>query len=100
MCIDQSLIDTHPTRITVFEIFFPTNSTETTIGTVVWLFFVGHPQIANSTMVFTELGVTFHAIIRFTTLSGVTNSTSHFPYREPVNTVVRIFLVHRYEGTG
>lgn len=56
-------INTHVTIMTMFEIRSTTNSTKSTIVTMVWLFFIGHPQVATFTVVYSELNSTRDTLV-------------------------------------
>ena len=59
----QLLVDTHSTILAVTKVLTPAHTAETTIRAVVGTFLVGHPQIANGTVILAKLDVTVDAFV-------------------------------------
>ncbi len=54
-------VDAHSTVETVSEILESTHATETTVRAVIGTLLIGHPQVANGTVIFTELYIAVDA---------------------------------------
>lgn len=89
----ESRIDTHAAVMTVSKVFSSAHTAETTIGTVVGLFIVRHPQVANDTVVRSKLGTARRTKVGLARLSCVTQSTDDFRDCKTINLVMRLFVV-------
>ena len=61
--IVERLVNTHATVVAMLKVFGAPNTAETTFGAMIRLVFVGHPEIANRTMILSKRDVTFYASI-------------------------------------
>jgi hypothetical protein len=59
----QFPVDTHSTIMTMLKIFGSSYTTKATVGTVIRLFIIGHPEITNITMIFPKLNTTTDTIV-------------------------------------
>ena len=59
----KTLVDAHATIVTVSKVFRATYTAETTLGAMIRLFVVGHPQVAYVTMIFTKSHPTANTVI-------------------------------------
>jgi hypothetical protein len=63
MSSEDLLVNAHSTILAVTKVLAPADTTETTVGTVVGTFLVGHPQVANGTVILAKLDMTVDAFI-------------------------------------
>lgn len=59
----QGPVYAHATLVTVLKVLCTSDSTESTIFTMVRCFFIGHPEIADNTMIRSKLHSTGDAIV-------------------------------------
>jgi hypothetical protein len=61
--IKQQGVDAHATVITVSEVLPTTHAAKATVFTVIGRLLVGHPQVANTAIVSTELYTAIDAVV-------------------------------------
>jgi hypothetical protein len=59
----QSLVDAHFTIMTMLKIFISAYTAKATVWTVIRLFIVCHPKIANTTVIFSESNTTTNTVV-------------------------------------
>jgi len=57
------LVDTHSTILAVTKVLTPADAAETAVRTVIRTFLVGHPQVANGTVILAKLDVAVDAFV-------------------------------------
>ena len=72
-------VDAHSAVVAVAKVFLPADATKAAIGTVVWVLFVGHPEVAYGAVVRGELDSARSAFVGFAGLPQVTLPTNNFP---------------------
>ena len=85
---EQFAIDTHPARLAVLKVLTAADTTESTVGTMVGTFFGRHPQVADGTVVLTELNGAMDACIGFGGLFGIAFATDDFLDGESIHVVM------------
>lgn len=59
----ETSVDAHSTIVTMFEILGTTHAAKAAVGAMVGSFVVGHPEVANATVVLSHLNATLGAIV-------------------------------------
>mmetsp|Transcript_20981 Transcript_20981/g.30037 ORF Transcript_20981/g.30037 Transcript_20981/m.30037 type:complete len:130 (-) Transcript_20981:330-719(-) len=88
MIFKQRLVNTHSTILTMSKVLPAANTTEPTIGTVIWLFLIAHPKVTNGTVIFPKLCPAIDAVIRFGSLFGKAFIANDFTYGESIELMV------------
>lgn len=92
--IEQLPIDAHSAVLAVAEVLPAAHAAEAAVRAVVGAFFVGHPEVADGTVIFAELNVAIYAKVGLATLLGKALVANNLPDREPIHLVV---LRHPHE---
>lgn len=74
--------------MTMQKIVGSSHAAKPTIGTMIWLFLVGHPQVANIAVIGSKLRTARYAAIGFTALTSKALATYNFRHRKSINVVV------------
>lgn len=99
----ETAVDAHATVVTVLEIFGSPHPAESTVSTMVRPFVVGHPEVANITVVFTKLNATLDALVCLARLPCEALPANNLRDRKSINVVMGILgdlLFHGGETTG
>mmetsp|Transcript_2797 Transcript_2797/g.6058 ORF Transcript_2797/g.6058 Transcript_2797/m.6058 type:complete len:242 (+) Transcript_2797:505-1230(+) len=86
--VEKLFVDAHSAVLTVTEIFSTADAAEAAVGAVVGALFIGHPEVADGTVVFAELDVAVDAVVSFATLLSKALPTDNLPNRKPINIVM------------